>query len=867
MVKDEKYDVTGMSCAACSARVDKAVRKIAGVSEVSVNLLMNSMLVSYDNPVTQADIIAAVEKAGYGAKPVSTASNTAAAVSQEREALEDHETPKIRRRLIVSLVLLTPLLYITMGHGLANLPAPAALVENPLTLGLYELLLSAAVMIVNQKFFVNGFRNALSGGVNMDTLVALGSTAGFVYSSAQLFSMTASAQVGDWQAVIAGGKDFYFETSAMILALITVGKMLESMSKGRTTNAIKGLMDLAPKTARLLKDGQETIVPVAQVAVGDVFRVLPGESFPVDGVVLEGESAVNEAALTGESLPVDKTKGSFVSAATINQNGALTVEARRVGNDTTLQQIIEMVQNAAASKAEISKMADRVAAVFVPVVIAIAVITGAVWLLAGQSISFALARAVSVLVISCPCALGLATPVAIMVGSGKGAKAGILFKTAASLEETGKVDYVVLDKTGTITEGKPVVTDLFPVQGTSEDELLAVAASLEAQSEHPLAKAIQQKAQETHIQLYNSQGFQAMPGHGVEAKLTVGNEAVSSFGGSATLFQEKGLLNTELQQAAERFAEEGKTPLLFALRGKAVGLIAVADKVKEDSKAAIEAFSAMGIQTVMLTGDNERTAKAVGRALGLSAIVAGVLPDGKEKVVAELKKGGKVAMVGDGINDAPALTRADIGIAIGAGADVAIDAADVVLMKSSLMDAVGAVRLSRQTLKNIKENLFWAFFYNVIGIPLAAGLWYPIFGIALSPLFGAAAMGMSSVCVVSNALRLNLFNLRKQHGHEAMRKPLPEGFATISSASSATQTSSIKHEEESTMEKTIDIKGMMCAHCVAHVTKALEGLDGVTKANVSLEKENAVVDLSKDVADKDLTAAIVDAGYEVVTIH
>ena len=873
MTENEKYQITGMSCAACSARVDKAVRHLAGVREVSVNLLTNSMLVSYDAPLTSEMICAAVEHAGYGASlAAGKGAGRAKDMREEREALEDHETPKILRRFIVSLVLLVPLLYVSMGHMLLALPIPQAMENNALVIGLYELLLAVAVMIVNQKFFINGFRNIFSGGVNMDTLVALGSAAGFVYSTGNLFSMLLAARAGDWQSVATGGRDFYFETSAMIVTLITVGKWLESRSKGKTTNAIKGLMDLAPKTARLVKDGEEVVVAASEVAVGDVFLVLPGESFPVDGKVLEGESAVNEAALTGESLPVDKAPGSLVSAATINQNGALTCEARRVGEDTTLQQIIEMVQNAAASKAEISKLADKVSGVFVPVVIVLALATGALWLLLGETASFALARAVSVLVISCPCALGLATPVAIMVGSGKGAKNGILFKTAAALEATGKADFVVLDKTGTITEGKPRVTDLMPAAGVGEEELLCVAAALEAQSEHPLAVAVRREAEERGISFSKVQDFQALPGHGVTGTAELLGERREVIGGSMALMKEKGLLTADMKMAAEKLASEGKTPLFFAAADRLLGIIAVADALKPDSREAIEELLRMGVQPVMLTGDNRRTANAVGAKLGLSAIVADVLPDGKEEVVRRLQESGRTIMVGDGINDAPALTRADVGIAIGAGADIAMDAADVVLMKSSPRDVVAAIRLSRQVIRNIKENLFWAFFYNVIGIPLAAGLWLPVFGIVLSPMFGAAAMSLSSFCVVMNALRLNFFAVYddKKDKRKVLRE-LP-GFLlqkeaeAEAGAEEAEQMQADEKLEASVMKKTISIEGMMCGHCVAHVTKALEGMNGVEKAEVSLENKNAVVTLSADVSDKALSATIVDAGYEVVGI-
>jgi len=871
MTENEKYQITGMSCAACSARVDKAVRHLAGVREVSVNLLTNSMLVSYDAPLTSEAICAAVERAGYGASIADArGARDAKRAEKERESLEDHESSKILRRFLVSIAFLVPLLYVSMGHMLLALPIPQAMEDNALIVGLYELLLAVAVMIVNQKFFVNGFRNIFSGGVNMDTLVALGSAAGFVYSTGNLFSMLIAARTGDWQRVAAGGMDFYFETSAMILTLITVGKFLESRSKGKTTNAIKGLMEPGPKTARLIRDGKEVVIAASEVAVGDVFLVLPGESFPVDGKVLEGESAVNEAALTGESLPVDKSPGSLVSAATINQNGALTCEAHRVGEDTTLQQIIEMVQNAAASKAEISKLADKVSGVFVPVVIAISLATGLLWLLLGEGTSFALARAVSVLVISCPCALGLATPVAIMVGSGKGAKNGILFKTAAALEMTGKADFVVLDKTGTITEGRPRVTDIMPAAGIEEETLLLSAAALEAKSEHPLAAAIKREAKERGLSLSNVHDFQALPGHGIQGEIEFSGVRKTMFGGSMTLMKERGLLTADLKIAAEKFASEGKTPLFFAAADSLLGIIAVADALKEDSREAIEELLRMGVQPVMLTGDNRRTADAVGAKLGLSAIVADVLPDGKEDVVRRLQESGRTIMVGDGINDAPALTRADVGIAIGAGADIAMDAADVVLMKSSLKDVVAAIRLSRQVIRNIKENLFWAFFYNIIGIPLAAGLWLPVFGIVLNPMFGAAAMSLSSFCVVMNALRLNLLDVYddRKDARKVVHE-LPDFLLQTKSGElerNAWQKETEGKMEESTMKKTISIEGMMCDHCVAHVTKALEGMNGVEKADVSLENKNAIVTLNADVSDKALSATIVDAGYEVVGI-
>ena len=865
MKENEKFNITGMSCAACSARVERAVSAVPGVNDVSVNLLTNSMLVSYDETTSDANIIMAVEKAGYGASLAAAAVKKADYASierAEREALEDHETPLILRRLILSIVLLVPLLYVSMGHTMLGLSIPTVMDGNPLIIGLYELLLSAAIMIVNHKFFVNGLRNVFSGGVNMDTLVALGSASGFIYSTGVLFSMMDSAMRADFAAVMAGGTDFYFETAGMILTLITVGKLLEARSKGRTTNALKGLMDLAPRTAHVLRDGKEEEIAAEDVVSGDTFVVRPGESFPADGVVLTGESAVNESAFTGESMPVDKSEGSTVSAATINQNGVLTCRATRVGGDTTLHQIIEMVQTAAGSKADISKIADRVSAVFVPAVIAAAALTGLVWYFAmGEGVSFALARAMSVLVISCPCALGLATPVAIMVGSGKGANNGILFKTAQSLEDMGRVDFVVLDKTGTLTKGKPEVTDIVTSDGISSDELLSLAAALENGSEHPLATAITKKAAEAQLpkESRKVKGFKAMPGYGVRAVID-GREAI---GGNVTYMKEKGLLTDDMDSKAAALSEKGRTPMLFAYDGKLMGIIAVADRLKDDSMSAIAELSELGVQPVMLTGDNRRTAEAIGRELGLSAIVPDVLPGGKEAVIKKLQQYGRVAMVGDGINDAPALTRADVGVAIGAGSDIAIDAADVVLMKSGLSDVVGALRLSRQVIRNIHENLFWAFFYNVLGIPLAAGLWIPITGWVMEPMFGAAAMAMSSFCVVTNALRLNFFDVHKvKKSLRRNKKSLPD-FLAVDHGSGVEKEQGMEEKE---MKKTIDIDGMMCQHCVAHVTKALEGVEGVAKADVSLENNNAVVELANDVSDDVLTKAITDAGYEVKKI-
>ena len=875
-VENEKYSITGMSCAACVARVEKAVKNLEGTESVSVNLLTNSMLVSYNEPATGSIICEAVEKAGYGASPAKSESKGKGVHSVKNDNLEDRESPKIFRRLIISLVLLIPLIYVSMGHSLWGFPVPRLLAENPMAVGLYELILSAAIMVVNQKFFINGFRNAFSGGVNMDTLVALGSGAGFIYSTGVLFSMLDAALQGDIAAVMKGGGDFYFETSGMILTLITVGKLLEARSKGKTTNAIKKLMDLAPKQARVLRNDEEILIPVEEVEVGDVFVVRPGESFPVDGKVISGESSVNEAALTGESMPVDKAPGSFVSAATINQHGALTCRAVRVGGETTLQRIIEMVENAAASKAEISKIADRVAGVFVPVVIAIALVTGAVWLIMGQSVGFSLARAISVLVISCPCALGLATPVAIMVGSGLGAKNGILFKTASALESAGKIDFIVLDKTGTVTQGTPVVVDIVPEEGVEANALLLAAAALEMNSEHPLAKAIREEAEKHGLKPEPAEEFKALPGYGVRGKIKIGEKEVWAIAGNVQLMSQSGIRNANMEQLSAKLSDEGKTSMFFAADGRMLGAIAVADVVKKDSKAAIKEFKDMGIQPIMLTGDNRRTAAYIAREVGITAAVAEVLPGGKSDVVEALSKYGRVAMVGDGINDAPALTSADVGIAIGAGSDIAIDAADVVLMKSGLKDAAAAIRLSRQTIWNIKENLFWAFFYNVIGIPLAAGVWIPLLGVSLSPLFGAAAMSLSSFCVVMNAIRLNFFNIYKAGKPQSMRGSLPgflqggivaaEDINKASDANALSDNNEVKMEEKA-MTKTIGIEGMMCGHCVNHVTKALEGLDGVEKAEVSLENKNAVITMSAAVADDVITSAIVDAGYEVTGIE
>ena len=848
-MRTEKFNVTGMTCAACSAHVEKAVAAVEGVSEVTVSLLTNSMSVQYEAPASAQAICQAVQMAGYGASPEQKAQTNAQAA---REALEDHETPKLARRLIASLVLLIPLMYVSMGALMWGWPIPAGFRENPMAIGLYQLLLTTAVMVINQRFFISGVTSLIHGGPNMDTLVAMGSAAAYLYSVAMLFAMSGDAAHAEHYL-----HELYFESAAMILTLITVGKLLEARSKGKTTNAIKSLMDLAPKTARVLRGGKEETIPAEEVQIGDTFLVRPGESIPVDGRVVEGESAVNEAALTGESLPVDKQPGSLVSAATLNQNGFLTCTATRVGGDTTLSQIIEMVENAAATKAPIAKVADKVSGIFVPAVIGIALVTFVVWMLVGETFGFALARAISVLVISCPCALGLATPVAIMVGSGLGAKNGVLFKTASALEAAGKIDFVILDKTGTVTEGKPQVTDLRPNEEITKEELLAVAAALEEKSEHPLAKAIREHAQKEGLTYEPVEAFSAMPGHGVQGSIH-GERAI---GGNAVLMQEQGLLTESMRRAGEALAEEGKTPLYFALGTKLLGIIAVADVVKPDSAQAIRELEGMGIQTIMLTGDNRRTAEAIGRQVGLQKVISDVLPGDKEAVVRSLSTLGKTAMVGDGINDAPALTRADVGIAIGAGADVALDAADVVLMKSSLLDVPAAIRLSRQVLRNIHENLFWAFFYNCIGIPLAAGVLIPVLGWQLNPMFGAAAMSLSSFCVVMNALRLNLFQVHSAKRDVPRKKiPLPDTLPGLMDRNAPCPISEKK--EENKMTKTVYVEGMMCAHCQVHVKKALEGVTGVTGAEVSLEDKKAVVTLAQDVSDEALMNAVKEAGYE-----
>lgn len=839
----EQYNVTGMSCAACSARVEKAVGKVPGVTACSVSLLTNSMGV--EGGASAAEIIAAVKSAGYGASQKGAEKAATGPAANPEEALADHETPLLKKRLWSSLLFLAVLMYFSMGHMMWNWPVPQFLHGNHIAMGLIQLLLTVAVMVINQKFFVSGFKSLWHRAPNMDTLVALGASAAFVYSTYALFAMTDAQIRGDTAAVMDYMMEFYFESAAMILALITVGKMLEARSKGKTTDALKSLMKLAPKTAVLERDGNEITVPIEQVQKDDIFLVRPGENIPVDGVVVEGSSAVNESALTGESIPVDKAPGDGVSAATVNQSGFLKCRATRVGEDTTLSQIIQMVSDAAATKAPIAKIADRVSGVFVPAVIGIALVTTLAWLLLGQTIGFALARGISVLVISCPCALGLATPVAIMVGNGMGAKNGILFKTAASLEAAGRTEIVALDKTGTITQGEPKVTDILPVQGLTEAELLRLARALEQKSEHPLAKAILQKAEEEQIPAEEVTDFQALPGNGLTARL---NGAALS-GGNLSFISTQATVPQDLQAKAEALAGQGKTPLFFSQNGALLGVIAVADVIKEDSPQAVKELQNMGIRVVMLTGDNQRTAQAIGKQAGVDEVIAGVLPDGKESVIRRLKEQGRVAMVGDGINDAPALTRADTGVAIGAGADVAIDAADVVLMKSRLSDVPAAIRLSRATLRNIHENLFWAFFYNTIGIPLAAGLFIP-FGLTLNPMFGAAAMSLSSFCVVSNALRLNLFNLRDARKD----KPLKSKHS--------------KHSEEvTTMEKTMNIEGMMCAHCEARVKKALEALPEVSAANVSHESGTAVVTLSGILADEALKKAVEDQDYKVLGIQ
>lgn len=889
----KQYTVTGMSCAACSSRVEKAVSKVPGVTACSVSLLTNSMGVEGDVP--PETVIHAVEDAGYGASLKGQgAAAQAQSASEAEDALKDRETPVLKHRLIASLGFLAVLMYMSMGHMMWGWPLPHFMDGNHVAMGLLQLLLAGIIMVINQKFFISGFKGLLHRAPNMDTLVALGSGASFIYSTYALFAMTDAQLKGNDTAVMSYMHEFYFESAAMILALITVGKMLEARSKGKTTDALKGLMKLAPKTAVIIRDGVETKVPIEEVKKGDVFVVRPGENIPVDGVVLEGASAVNEAALTGESIPVDKAQGAPVSAATVNQSGYLRCEATRVGEDTSLSQIIRMVSDAAATKAPIAKIADRVSGVFVPAVITIAVVTTIVWLLAGQTFGFALARGISVLVISCPCALGLATPVAIMVGNGMGAKNGILFKTAVSLEETGKMDIVALDKTGTITSGEPRVTDVIPSGGVTEKELVSLALSLEKKSEHPLAKAVLLYAKEQQIDAPEAADFQALPGNGLSGTL----EGASLAGGSFSYISGHTTVSAQEQASFERLASEGKTPLCFMKNGRLAGMIAVADVIKEDSPQAVKELQNMGIRVVMLTGDNERTARAIGAQAGVDEVIAGVLPDGKESVIRSLKEQGKVAMVGDGINDAPALTRADIGIAIGAGTDIAIDAADVVLMKSRLSDVPAAIRLSRATLRNIHENLFWAFFYNVVGIPLAAGLWYPIFGWKLNPMFGAAAMSLSSFCVVTNALRLNLFKMHDASKDHPMRKRAEkaankggekaenagavrmgaEDTRSIGQTANGNETVAKEMQKSEnqknninmegiTMTKTMNIEGMMCGHCEARVKKALEALAGVESAEVSHEKGTAIVSMSADVADDTLKEAVEAQDYKVDSIQ
>ena len=857
----EQYNVTGMSCAACSARVEKAVKKVPGVTSCSVSLLTNSMGV--EGTASEAAILKAVQDAGYGASLKGAASNAAHSTSADLDALADHETPKLKRRLIASLGFLLVLMYFSMGHMMWGWPLPHWFDGNHIAMGLVQLLLAGIVMVINQKFFLNGFKGLLHGAPNMDTLVALGSMASFVWSTYALFAMTRAQVDGNDELVMHYMMEFYFESAAMILTLITVGKMLEARSKGKTTDALKSLMKLAPKTATLLRNGAEVVVPVEQVQKGDVFVVRPGENIPVDGIVLEGSSAVNESALTGESIPVDKAEGDKVSAATTNQSGFLQCQATRVGEDTTLAQIIKMVSDAAATKAPIAKIADTVSGFFVPAVISIAVLTTIVWLLLGHELGYALARGISVLVISCPCALGLATPVAIMVGNGLGAKNGILFKTAASLEAAGRTQIVALDKTGTITSGEPKVTDILPAEGVTESELLTLAASLEQKSEHPLAKAVLAYAETETIACPDVTDFTALPGNGLSAKL----DRMEIFGGNASFIATKVEVPEALQNDAAALSAQGKTPLFFGGAGRLMGVIAVADTIKEDSPRAIQELQNMGIRVVMLTGDNQRTADAIGRQAGVDEVIAGVLPDGKEAVIRRLQESGKVAMVGDGINDAPALTRADTGIAIGAGTDVAIDAADVVLMNSKLSDVPAAIRLSRATLRNIHENLFWAFIYNIIGIPLAAGVFIPL-GLTLNPMFGAAAMSLSSFCVVSNALRLNLFDV---HSTKHDRKVTPVSAPAASSApvaeAPAEDKESNSNQEDPTMKKTLHVEGMMCGHCEARVKKALEALPEVSEAVVSHTAGTAIVTLTAEVSNETLKKAVEDQDYQVTGIE
>ena len=855
----EQYTVTGMSCAACSARVEKAVKAVPGVTSCSVSLLTNSMGV--EGTASASAIVKAVQEVGYGASPKAAAAETSSA---ELDALADHETPRLKKRLIASLVFLAVLMYFSMGHMMWGWPLPHWFDGNHVAMGLVQLLLAGIVMVINQKFFISGFKGLLHRAPNMDTLVALGSSASFLWSTYALFAMTRAQVDGNDALVMHYMMELYFESAAMILTLITVGKMLEARSKGKTTDALKSLMKLAPQTATLLQEGAEVTVPIAQVKKGDLFVVRPGENIPVDGLVLEGSSAVNESALTGESIPVDKAAGDKVSAATTNQSGFLKCEATRVGEDTTLAQIIRMVSDAAATKAPIAKIADTVSGFFVPAVISISVLTTLVWLLLGREFGYALARGISVLVISCPCALGLATPVAIMVGNGLGARNGILFKTAASLEAAGRTQIVALDKTGTITSGEPRVTDILPAEGVSESELLTLAASLEQKSEHPLAKAVLAYAETETIACPDVTDFAALPGNGLSARL----DGMEIYGGNAEFIATKASVPAELQAEAARLAAEGKTPLFFGGAGRLMGVIAVADTLKEDSPRAIRELQNMGIRVVMLTGDNQRTADAIGRQAGVDEVIAGVLPDGKEAVIRRLQESGKVAMVGDGINDAPALTRADTGIAIGAGTDVAIDAADVVLMNSRLSDVPAAIRLSRATLRNIHENLFWAFIYNIIGIPLAAGVFIP-FGLTLNPMFGAAAMSLSSFCVVSNALRLNLFDLHStKHDRKPKSAALPAAPVQPAAAeNTAEPVSAPVVKEDNAMKKTLHVEGMMCGHCEARVKKALEALPAVDEAVVSHEAGTAIVTLNAEVSDADLKKAVEDQDYKVTGIE
>lgn len=849
-MQKKTFSVTGMTCAACAAHVEKAVSAVEGVREVSVGLLTNSMTVTYDQPADDKRISEAVKAAGYGAKPKSDGKKA------DKDTLDDSETPAVLRRLIASVVLLLPLMYISMGHTMLGLPLPRFIEEQPVAAGLCELLLAGLIMVVNQKFFISGFRGALHGAPNMDTLVALGSAAAFAYSTAELFLMVPMSAEEAGHSL----HNLYFESAAMILTLITVGKLLEAYSKGKTTSAVSALMKLAPATARVRRGGEETVIPADDVVVGDIFSVRPGESIPVDGVVLEGASAVDEAALTGESLPVDKAPGDAVSAGTINRNGTLVCRAGAVGADTTLRKIIETVEEAAASKAPVARLADRVSGIFVPVVLAIGLATCAAWLIAGETFGFALARAISVLVISCPCALGLATPVAIMVGAGLGAKNGILYKTAAALEAAGKTRVVALDKTGTVTTGEPKVTDVVPAGGVSAELLLKAAASLESASEHPLARAIMRRVEEEGYDFAPAGNFAAMPGHGVKGTILIDGERVDAIGGNAALLDGSGALPEDLRSIGEQLSGEGKTPLYFAANGRALGIIAVADTLRDDAAKAVADIESLGAAVVMLTGDNARTAAAVARATGINAVISDVLPDGKAEAVGRLAGYGRTAMVGDGINDAPALTRADVGIAIGGGTDIALDAADIVLMKARLLDAYAAIHLSARTLTVIKENLFWAFFYNCVCIPLAAGVFIPVFGITLTPMFAAAAMSLSSVCVVLNSLRLNLFNPYSPPHRK--RQPV-----ALNDLAPAYNNGNNNIKEKADMKKTIKIEGMMCAHCVDHVKKALSAVDGVSKVDVDLKGGKAVVELSKAVDDKALSAAVDEAGYTVTGIQ